>query len=196
MQLRHSIRREVEGDRHRKGAVDLTCLVRLGERWVQERNVAGPEASQLGRAGVGNDPPVDAPGQVGTHVVHDVARVVPHPLGKAPSAANHDHLQPADSTKHNPVGSNGRRISARLTYGRWPSVKCHTRQQGAAWVFGSFLFFLPSRHAHAAPWRRRSPRVCCVEDHVDDAWRPQPRSPTLPPFVGWLGDQTGLRRGC
>ena len=23
-----------------------------------------------------------------------------------------------------------------------------------------------------------------------------PPSPTLPPFVGWLGDQTGLRRGC
>ena len=54
----------------------------------------------------------------------------------------------------------------------------HDRLGGAAWVFGSFLFFLPSRHAHAAPWRRRSPRVCCVEDHVDDAWRPQPRSPT------------------
>ena len=72
---------------------------------------------------------------------------------------------------------------------RRPSVKCHTRQQGAAWVFGSFLFFLPSRRAHAAPWRRRSPRVCCVEDHVDDAWRPQPRSPTLPPWVGWLGEK-------
>ena len=87
------------------------------------------------------------------------------------------------------TGSNGRRISTRLTNNRWPSVKCHNRQQGAAWVFGSFLFFLPSRRAHAAPWRRRSPRVCCVEDHVDDARRPQPRSPTLPPWVGWLGEK-------
>ena len=51
------------------------------------------------------------------------------------------------------------------------------------------FFFLPSRRAHAAPWRRRSPRVCCVEDHVDDARRPQPRSPTLPPWVGWLGEK-------
>ena len=55
--------------------------------------------------------------------------------------------------------------------------------------FGSFLLLLPSRYARAATQRRRSPRVCCVEDHVDDARRPQPRSPTLPPWVGWLGEK-------
>ena len=58
--------------------------------------------------------------------------------------------------------SDGRRISARLTYKRWPSVKCHTRQQGAVWIVGSFLFSLPSRRAHAAIQRRRSPSAAAA----------------------------------
>ena len=77
--------------------------------------------------------------------------------------------------------TDGRRTSAQLAC-------CVTLTQGAATgiMFPSvpFFFLLPTGRAHAAPWRRRSPRVCCVEDHVDDAWRPQPRSATLPPWVG------------
>ena len=76
-----------------------------------------------------------------------------------------------------------------------PGVKCQTRQLGAqGFWFLFFSFLLPSRRAHAACKRRRTPRVCCgdhahVHAHEHDEQRPQPRSPTLPPVVRWLGEK-------
>ena len=74
-----------------------------------------------------------------------------------------------------------------------PGVKCQTRQLGAQgfWVL-FFSFLLPSRRAHSACKRRRTPRVCCGDRahvHAHDEQRPQPRSPTLPPMVRWLGEK-------
>ena len=43
-----------------------------------------------------------------------------------------------------------------------PGVRCQTRQLGAqGFWFLFFSFLLPSRRAHAACKRRRTPRVCC-----------------------------------
>ena len=74
-----------------------------------------------------------------------------------------------------------------------PGVRCQTRQLGAqgCW-FLFFSFLLPSRRAHAACRRRRTPRVCCGDHahvHAHDEQRPQPRSPTLPPMVRRLGEK-------
>ena len=76
-----------------------------------------------------------------------------------------------------------------------PGVRCQTRQLGAqGFWFLFFSFLLPSRRAHAACKRRRTPRVCCgdhahVHAHEHDEQRPQPRSPTLPPMVRRLGEK-------
>ena len=74
-----------------------------------------------------------------------------------------------------------------------PGVRCQTRQLGAqGFWFLFFSFLLPSRRAHAACKRRRTPRVCCGDRahvHAHDEQRPQPRSPTLPPMVRWLGEK-------
>ena len=74
-----------------------------------------------------------------------------------------------------------------------PGVRCQTRQLGAqGFWFLFFSFLLPSRRAHAACKRRRTPRVCCGDHahvHAHDEQRPQPRSPTLPPIVRWLGEK-------
>ena len=79
-----------------------------------------------------------------------------------------------------------------------PGVRCQTRQLGAqGFWFLFFSFLLPSRRAHAACKRRRTPRVCCGDRahgdrahvHAHDEQRPQPRSPTLPPWVGWLDEK-------
>ena len=74
-----------------------------------------------------------------------------------------------------------------------PGVRCQTRQLGAqGFWFLFFSFLLPSRRAHAACKRRRTPRVCCGDHahvHAHDEQRPQPRSPTLPPMVRRLGEK-------
>ena len=82
--------------------------------------------------------------------------------------------------------------STKHNHKRWPTKDQHSLvredQSLVAWVVGSFIFFCHPG-VRTPLWRRRSPRVCCVEDHVDDAWRPQPRFPTLPPWVGWLDEK-------
>ena len=74
-----------------------------------------------------------------------------------------------------------------------PGVRCQTRQLGAqGFWFLFFSFLLPSRRAHAACKRRRTPRVCCGDRahlRAHHEQRPQPRSPTLPPMVRWLGEK-------
>ena len=83
-----------------------------------------------------------------------------------------------------------------------PGVRCQTRQLGAqGFWFLFFSFLLPSRRAHAACKRRRTPRVCCgdhahVHAHAHDehcvenkarlAGQPgsEPRSPASWPKVG------------
>ena len=133
-----------------------------------------------------------SPGSVSASGPH----IGPHRIGGAAAArlpVIHPETAPSPPLRRRP-----RRMAQRAQARRdvndpassghlWPRTA--TAGVSPAWVIGSFLFFLPSRYAHAAPWRRRSPRVCCVKDHVDDAQRPQPRSPTLPPWVGWLGEK-------
>ena len=133
-----------------------------------------------------------SPGSVSASGPH----IGPHRIGGAAAArlpVIHPETAPSPPLRRRP-----RRMAQRAQARRdvndpassghlWPRTP--TAGVSPAWVIGSFLFFLPSRYTHAAPWRRRSPRVCCVKDHVDDAQRPQPRSPTLPPWVGWLGEK-------
>ena len=136
-----------------------------------------------------------SPGSVSASGPH----IGPHRIGGAAAArlpVIHPETAAAEHAPSPPLRRRPRRMAQRAQARRdvndpassghlWPRTP--TAGGSPAWVIGSFLFFLPSRYTHAAPWRRRSPRVCCVKDHVDDAQRPQPRSPTLPPWVGWLG---------
>ena len=98
------------------------------------------------------------------------------------------------STKHNPRAARSLMRCTRKGPGHCPKMAnfWHRRCPWDNGSFGSFLFFCRPG-ARTPLWRRRSPRVCCVEDHNHDmcmqARRPQPRSPTLPPWVGWLGEK-------
>ena len=92
----------------------------------------------------------------------------------------------------------GGRCSDGPTDSLLPGVRCQTRQLGAqGFWFLFFSFLLPSRRAHAACKRRRTPRVCCgdhahvslIHAHAHDEQRPQPQSPTLPPMARWLGEK-------